>query len=251
LTTRHATRSPGLRAAALAALLLGAGCTYVKPFAYRPVATKAPEPPAAARLAVLPFEDATEDYDQKGSMLSPEELWWNLARGGVPACFEPVTAPLWAQAFARELEASGRFRSARYYVAAGEVQDEELLVTGALLKADVAGAWANPSRYEFRAEATRRKDGRRVWEKRVSRSVPGKQKYEECGDFGLTCIVDRLHEDLRLVLAEMFEEAGADLARTLAAKPAAGAAPGGKPAAAPGAGPEAVDETIRKILEGK
>lgn len=246
------TISTVARAAALAALLVGAACTYVKPFAYRPVGTKAAEPRGPAQLAVLPFEDATEAYEKKGSMLAPESLWWNLARGGVPATFEPVTAPRWAQAFARELEASGRFRGVRYCVDATEVVDEDLLVTGAVVRADVAGAWANSSRYEFRATATRRRDGRRVWERSVSRAVPGQKGYEECGDFGLTCIVDHLHEDLRMVLAGMFEEAGADLARTLAGKPADGAAaPGAKAVPDPAAGGEPVDDTIRKILEGK
>lgn len=249
MTRRLATWTAAVRAAALGALLLGAGCTYVRPLTYRPVGTKAAEPRVQARLAVLPFEDATEDYEKKGGYLEPETLWWNLARAGVPTVFEPVTAPLWAQAFAKELDASGRFRSARYYVAAGEVQDEDLLVTGAVVRADVAGGIMNPSHYEFRAEATRRKDGRRLWERRVARSVPSRQKYEGCGDFGITCMVDAMHEDLRQVLAGMFEEAGADLARALSAGP--GAATGVKATAAPAPGGEGVDETIRKILEGK
>ncbi len=250
--TRRGTSWVAVRAAALAALLLGAGCTYVKPFAYRPAGAKAAEPRVAAKLAVLPFEDATEVYEKKGGYLEPETLWWNLARGGVPSVFEPVTAPLWAQAFARELGASGRFRGARYCVDESEVLDEDVVVTGALVRADVAGAWMNPSQYEFRATATRRKDGRRLWERSVSRAVPGKQGYEACGDFGLTCIVDHMHEDLRVVLAGMFEEAGADLARTLAGRPADGApVPGARAAPGPDASGEPVDETIRKILEGK
>jgi hypothetical protein len=50
----------------------------------------------------------------------------------------------------------------------------------------------------------------------------------------------------------MFEEAGSDLARTLAGRPADGAAaPGGKAGPPPAASGEQVDETIRKILEEK
>jgi hypothetical protein len=110
----------------------------------------------------------------------------------------------------------------------------------------------NSSQYEFRAVATRRKDGRKVWERSVSRAVPGKESYEACGKFGVSCIIDHMHEDLRLVLAGMFEEAGSDLARTLAGKPADGAAaPGGKAGPPPAASGEQVDETIRKILEEK
>ena len=235
-----------LTSLALLAVLLGAGCTSVKPFVYRPVATRAAAPVAPARLAVLPFEDATEDYVKKGGYLEPEKLWWNLARGGVPTVFEPVTAPLWAQAFARELEASGRFGAVRYCVDATELKGEDVVVSGVLLRADEAASWKQEDRYEFKAVATRRKDGRRVWERSVSRSLPGKEGAYDCGAFGISCWVERRHEDFRQVLAGMFEEAGADLARTLAGKPAAEPGPAGTPAS-----PEPVDDTIRKILEGR
>ena len=247
------TLAKGARRAALAALLLGAGCTYVKPFTYKPTGAATPGPAVPAKLAVLPFEDATEDYVQKGGMLTPESLWFNLVRGGIPATIEPVTAPLWAQAFARELEASGRYRAVRFCVETSEVVDEDYVVTGAVTRADTAGSWDNVSQYEFRAAATRRKDGRKVWERTVARSVKGDRKaYDGCGDFGITCMVDRSHDGLRTMFAEMFEEAGADLARALGGKPAAGApAPGAKPAAEKPGEAEPVDETIRKILEGK
>lgn len=249
---RIATCSTAVRAAALAALLLGAGCTTVKPFTYRPAGPKAAAPALPARLAVLPFEDATEDYEKKGGYLEPETLWFNLARAGVPTVFEPVTAPLWAQAFARELGASGRFRSVRYCVDASEVQDEDYLVTGALLRADAAGGIMNANQYALRAVATRRRDGLKVWERAVARTDPSKRHDEACGTFGIDCQVEALHQDLRVVLAGMFEELGADLARALAGGPAGGgAAPGPKPAATPAAGGETVDETIRKIMEGK
>ena len=78
--------------------------------------------------------------------------------------------------------------------------------------------------------------------------MPGKEGYEACGKFGISCIVDHMHEDFRLVLAGMFEEAGADLARNLAG---GASAPGAKTAPGPAAGSEPVDDTIRKILEGK
>ncbi len=232
------------RLTALLALLLGAGCTHQKPFVYRPVRGPAAAPQVPFRLAVLPFEDATEDYLQKGTTLDPPHLWWNLARGGAPQLFEPVTAPLWAQGLARQLEASGRFRSARFCVDLSEVVDEDYLVTGMLTRADLAGASANESRYEFRLAATRRKDGRKVWERTVSRAVKGRQRYEACGGFALDCVARMAHEELQAAVAGMYEEAGADLAQTLAGTPSP--APGGPPAAE---GP--VDETIRRILDSK
>jgi len=230
---------------ALLAVLLGAGCARTMPFVYRPGGPAAGAAPLPARLAVLPFEDGTEPYEMKGSRFSPDGLWFNLARGGIGGTIEPVTAPLWARSIAQELGASGRFRSVRFHMEAGEVVDEDYVVTGALARADISGAPQVPSTFELRLAAARRQDGRRVWERVVTRSILGdKEEYDGCGS-SLSCMNERSHAFLNRVLAGMFEEAGADLARTLAGKPGAAAtAPG--PAAA-----EPVDETIRRILEGK
>lgn len=233
---------------ALLAALLGAGCARTAPFVYQPGGPAAGAAPVPARLAVLPFEDATEPYEMKGSRLRPEGLWFNLARGGIGGTIEPVTAPLWARSFALELAASGRFRAVRFLVEAAEVVDEDYVVSGALAQADVAGAPQAPSRFELRLAADRRQDGRRVWERTVTRSVLGDEKeFEGCGS-SVSCINERSHAFLNRLLVGMFEEAGADLARTLSGRP--GVAPGPAPGARPAAS-EPVDQTIRRILEGK
>lgn len=238
-------RLPGLLALLA---LLAAGCARTAPFVYRPGGPAVGAAPLPARLAVLSFEDGTEPYEMKGSRFNPDGLWFNLARGGIGGTIEPVTAPLWARAFAQELAASGRFREVRFRTEAAEVVDEDYLVSGALTRADIAGAPQVPSTLELRLAATRRLDGRRVWERTVTRSVLGDNKeYEGCGA-SVSCMNERSHAFLNRILAGMFEEAGADLARVLAGRPSAppAAAPGAKPAAA-----EPVDETIRKILEGR
>jgi len=236
------------RALALLALLAAAGCARTMPFVYRPGGPATGAAPLPVRLAVLPFEDATEPYETKGSRLNPDGLWFNLARGGIGGVIEPVTAPLWGRSFAQELEASGRFRAVRFRTEAAEVVDEDLVVSGTLTRADIAGAPQVPSTFELRLAAARRQDGKQAWARTVTRTVLGdKREFEGCGS-SLTCITERSHAFLNRVLAGMFEEAGADLARALAGKSAAApaASPGAKPAAS-----EPVDETIRKILEGK
>ncbi len=237
-----------LCALALLAALLGAGCARTDPFVFKPGGPAAGVVPLPTRLAVLPFEDATEAYEMKGSRLKVEGLWFNLARGGIGGVIEPVTAPLWARSFAQELAASGRFRSVQYRVEAAEVVEEDYVISGTLAQADIAGDPKVPSRFELRLSAARRQDGRHAWERTVSRTILGdKKEFEGCGS-DLTCINQRSHASLNRVLVGMFEEAGADLARTLVGKP--GAAPGPADAVKPAAS-EPVDETIRKILEGK
>jgi len=235
---------------AVLALLLGAGCAQTTPFIYRPGGPAAGAVALPARLAVLPFEDATEAYEKKGSVFKPETLWFNLARGGIGGTIEPVTAPLWARSFAQELAASGRFRAVRYCTEAAEAVGDDYLVSGVLLHADVGGAFESTSRFELRLSAVRRQGGQRVWERTVLRTPKGdRQEYDGCGA-SVTCMNERSHASLNRMLADMFEEAGADLASAIAgkagARPAAVPPAGGKPAPA-----EPVDETIRKILEGK
>lgn len=246
MTTRIHRSTPALLA--LLATLLSTGCARTMPFVYRPVGPAAAAAPVPAKLAVLAFEDATEPYEMKGSRLNPVGLWFNLARGGIGGVIEPVTAPLWARSFAQEQAASGRFRAVHFRMEAAEVVDEDYVVTGTLTRADVAGEPEVPSTFELRLAATRRQDGRRAWERTVTRTVLGdKKEYEGCGS-DLACMNERSHAFLNRVLAGMFEEAGADLARTLSGKP--GAAPAPAPGSAPAAS-EPVDETIRRILEGK
>jgi hypothetical protein len=243
VTTRRASNT-----LALLAFLAAAGCARTAPFVYKPGGPAAGVTALPARLAVLPFEDTTEPYEMKGSRLNPDGLWFNLSRGGIGGVIEPVTAPLWARSFAQELAASGRFRAVSFRVEAAEVVDEDYVVSGALAQADIAGAPQVPSSFELRLAAARRQDGRRVWERTITRSILGdKKEFEGCGS-SLSCINERSHAFLNRVLAGMFDEAGADLARSIGGRPgaAAGPAPGSMPAAG-----EPVDETIRKILEGK
>lgn len=239
------------KAAALLGLLLLAGCSWTRPFAYRPSASPAADGALPAKVAILPFEDGTEAYEKKGSIFQPETLWFNLARGGIGGTIEPVTAPLWARAFSQELAASGRFRAVRFVMDPSEIVDEEVVVSGRLTKADVAGWMDNPSAFELRLGATRRRDGRLIWERVVSWSQKGDPAlYEGCGA-SVSCMNERSHANLNAIMSGMFQEAGADLAKALGGPP--GAERGRRPPApaARPAGEEPVEDTIRRIMDGR
>lgn len=237
---------------ALAAGLALAGCGSTRVLTYRPRPPAAPGAAGAqqlpARIAVLPFADETEAFGQRGSIFDPDELTYNMVKVGAWDSLEPLTPPLLAKAFAEELAASGRFRSARFVYEAAEASEADWLVTGAVRKAYMAGGWERPNEYELELRATRRTGGPPAWVKTVSHARPSpRDLYEGCG-VSVSCSAGRLHDSVLAVLQDLFEEAGADLARALAG--------GGRPAAPAGSAPqpdakEPVDDTIRRILEGR
>ncbi len=118
----------------------------------------------------------------------------------------------------------------------------------------MSGGWETPSQFELELRAVRRKDGRPVWEQTVTRSPKtNRNLYDGCG-MSLECMNDRLAANLNPVMRELFAEAGADLATAVGGRPA-GAANGGPGAPTP-AGvapkpPEPVEDTIKRIMEGK
>ncbi|MHB9060790.1 MAG: hypothetical protein ACYC47_04755, partial [Desulfobacteria bacterium] len=86
--------------------------------------------------------------------------------------------------------------------------------------------------------------------------------YDGCGRVQNQCRVDRHHADINRVMREMFAEARADLAATLAASSGSQAGEGGLPPAASSGDarkdkepstppPESVERTIDRILKGK
>jgi hypothetical protein len=107
----------------------------------------------------------------------------------------------------------------------------EDFVEGTLLK-----AYGPPGEWALALRARRIGDQRPAWERQVSRTF---ERWD----------MSQLHPWLNRAMQEMFEEAGADLARTLAGQPAGAPGPASGPAPAPPAGAPPVDETIRKILE--
>lgn len=171
-----------------------AGCS--SPFLYAPRGAVTPGPRAAARVAVMPFADGTEDFIER---IGKERRQRNLAKKGFMNQIGALPPELWSKALADELAASGRFRSARFAYGPSDLSGEDYAIEGTLLKAYTPGEWALALR------AVRLRDGRQVWERQVSRTY-------DAGSFSYA----GLHPRLNRTMQEMFEEAGADLARTLA-----------------------------------
>lgn len=239
----------------VAALLLGllSGCASTT-FVYRPgPAMQGPKLPL--KLAVVAFMDGTADFMSRGSILVPETMSYNLAKGGIPGQTSALTPELWAKAFADDLAATGSFRSVRFVYSPTELADEEYYVEGTLARAEKFNSFATPSEYALDLRATRRADKKPIWEKKVVRSwkVPN-TLYDGCSGFAVQCMVDRHHADINKAMQDIFAEAGADLAATLAmlsGEPPEGdvTAPPQPPGASPAPlGTETVDGEIERIL---
>lgn len=239
----------------VAGLVLGllSGCASTT-FVYRPgPAMDGPRLPL--KLAVLAFNDGTADFMSQGSILIPETMSYNLAKGGIPGQISALTPELWAKAFAEDLRAAGSFRSVRFVYSPTELTDEDYYVDGTLARAEKYNSFATPSEYVLDLRALRRADKKPIWEKKVSRSwkVPN-TLYDGCSGFAVQCMVDRHHADTNKAMQGIFTEARVDLVKTLASLPGGRAGEdGSSPAASPAPPPDAesVDETIEGILKGK
>lgn len=202
------------------AALAGACAT---PFVYRPGGPAAGGPRAPVRLAVVPLADGTGDFVER--IVPGKERRWNLARKGFVDKIGALPPALWSRALADELAASGRFRAVRFAYGAADLGDADYVVGGRLLE-----AYGPPGEWAMELEASRPGDGRVVWRRRVARTF---ERWD----------MSELHPRLNQAMREMFDEAGADLARALGDRPADGDGRG-VPA-------EPVQRTIERILEGK
>jgi len=208
--------------AALAAALALAAAGCASPFRYQPRGAAAPGPRLAVRVVVLPFSDGTEDFVER--IVYGKERRWNLAKKGFVDQIGALPPELWSKALAEELDASGRFQRVRFAYGSADLAGEDLAIEGTLLK-----AYGPPGEWALALRAVRLKDGSEVWARQVSRT------FERWN-------MRQVHPWLNRAMQEMFEEAGADLARTLAG---AGAGPAG-----PAAAEEPVESIIRRIGGG-
>jgi len=207
------------------AALAGAGCSTTTPFVYRPT-RPAGVPAAPVKVAVLPFENGTGDFVE---VIRDQRKLWNLSRASYFSVIEALPPERWARELAADLAASGRFASARFVYARDELAGDEVAVEGTLVRAYLMGAGGGEFELSLQARAPR--EAPPLWTARLVRTHPvwdGSQ----------------LHQWAQGDMAGMFAEAGEGLAKALAAR--SGAA---RPR--PAAGDQPVDETIRKILEGK
>jgi len=200
--------------------LAAAGCA--RPFHYAPRGAVTAGPRVPAKVAVVPFADGTEDFIEK--IVYGKERRWNLAKKGFVDQIGALPPELWSKALADELAASGRFRSARFAYGPDDAAADDYVIEGTLLK-----AYGPPGEWALALRAVRLRDGRQVWAREVSRTF---ERWD----------MHQLHPWLNRAMQEMFEEAGLDLARTLAREA------GGPPL--PAAADEPVEAIMRQIGGG-
>jgi hypothetical protein len=234
--------------------LLAAGCTNTR-FVYQPSAPVAGGPKLPVKIAVLPFKDGTEDFTKRGNELfDQEKLAYNLAKAGWGGVMTALTPELWAKAFADDMAASGSFASVRFVYDPSEMTDEGIRIEGTVEKATFAGMFDRPNEFALGLRALRGAGDKVAWEKNVSMKwIERPSLYDGCGAMSVQCMADRHKADANRVMRELFAEARADLASTLAPLAGGGAGAGTKPSVAPSAepAPSSVDETIEGILKGK
>ena len=215
-------------------------------FVYKPGLPEAGSARLPLKVAVLAFQDGTEDFTRRGSVLVASG-YINFAKAGYSGMMTALPPPLWAKFLAEDMAASGVFRSVRFAFDASEVGGDEIAISGTVLKAYFPFDGEDPSLLAVRLEARVGRGGEAFWHKEISREVPfGKGWGVGCG---LTpqCSIDNFHGHHRRLLQEIFLEARRDLVAALQRR-GGGAKdePAGK-----GRASGSVDEIITDIIRGK
>ncbi len=234
--------------AVAAGLALAAGCSVNTKLVYVPNPPAADAPKLPAKVAVLPFEDGTENFTYRGGLFGKGQ--YNLGKAGVAGGMGALPPEFWGKSFADELAASGTFRSSRFVYGRSEVREEDYLVEGTLKKADFASSWEFPNAILASFRATRMSDGKRVWEKESGASWESPDVSTACA-VSMKCSIGKAHEDWNRRMNAVLAEARKDFVAALAALAEGG--PGGSagPKAAEQPAGEPVDRTIENILKGK
>jgi hypothetical protein len=245
-------------------LLMAAGCSSMK-FVYKPG-----EYPSGGRklpvdVAVLPFEDGTENFTKRevGGSSNDTIYSTNIVKSYSGTWQIPLTDPLipevWSKSFAEELAASGAFRSVRFLFSPSEPGEEDLYVEGTIRKAYLNLPPTAPSEYALALRARRRTDQSILWEKSVESRWNHPWITDRDCPFEPRCLENQRHAQINRVMQGLFREAATDLAARLesASWPGTGSSGGtgadGNPPGAPPAGPApgSVDETVESILKEK
>src|SRR5512140_1499077 len=243
---------------AAVSLVILAGCVSTRnldgkapgtTFVYKPNSAASGGPKLPVKVAVLPFNDGTEDFTKQGSVFDPESLKFNLAKTGIAGIITAVTPELWGKAFADDMAVSGAFRAVRFIYSPSELVDEDFYIEGTLEKAYAAGGWTRPSEYVLGLRAVRRSDKKRAWEKKVTRELMSrKSDFDGCGA-SMRCMADRSHAAMNLTMQGMFEEARTDFMAALGypSLDRAGRDAAGEGTSTPQV-PESPEEVIKRIL---
>ncbi len=237
------------------ALTALAGCASNTTFVYKPSAPVTDGAKLPVKLAVLLFTDDTEDFTQRGNVLHPETLSYNLAKTGIKGSINALTPEYWAKAFADETAASDDFLAVRFVYTESELSGEDYRIEGTVEKATIKGG-DKPNEFAIRLRAIRQVDRVPVWEKLVSRhwKRTAAELVAECGPRNIECRVNRHRQDLDQAMRDIFTEARTDLLRTLAPFSRGRAGNVSLPSdvsSTPQPSSESVDDTIKDILKGK
>lgn len=231
--------------AAAVLLALMAGCAVNENFVYKPAGPVAGGPKLPVKVAVLPFEDGTEDFTKRTTSSGG---YVNLAKSGIDYRINFLPPDQWGKAFADDLASSGAFPLVRFVYDASEAADDEVVIAGIVTKAYLSiHGRPDPSLCTVSLNARTGKQGRVFWEKITSREeILGIGYGEGCG-FERQCAIDQCHTHFNRILRGVFLEARQDLIRTLVRDGVSNKdAPSSKISV-----PESVDRLIEHIIKEK
>jgi len=226
-------------------------CACAPRFAYKPATAKTPGGPAkfALRVAVLAFEDGTENFTKRGSPFGGYEF--NLARTGINglavgtgAAYEvsPMPPVFWARALVDDLSASGEFAAARLVFSRSELAGDDILVEGVLKHASMNNKpKQEPDRFALHLRFFRLPDRAVLWEGDVGRAVI-RPKDLTRGCMTGSCAIARINDYLNDVMRAVFSDARAALNSALSPR----VAPPRKPE-----GGEPTEELLERLLRNE
>jgi hypothetical protein len=242
--------------AAAACSIVLAACSTGASFVYRPSPAQEAGTRLPLQVAVLPFPDGNGATAAGGKRpVDPGRL--DITKVGLFGMIDPVTPEAFAEAFADELAASGRFRAVRFVHEAGELPDADIRVEVAVEKASIAASGNMSSEIAIRFRALRGAERQPAWEHIVARRwTDPPDLYAECAranlkpELAVRCYADRMHERLNEEMRALFSDAGGMLAAALGEHPEGDETGGGEPKPGrPAQSPESDDDLVERILK--
>lgn len=183
-------------------------------------------PKLPVTVAVVAFRNDTGEYTSTGNIVGGHVF--NLARTDINgvwlntgAAFSISSLPSekWAKSLAEDMAASGAFRSVKFLYSLSEVTNEDIVVEGALKKADFTTVKSQPDEFVLHLTVRRMPDNAVVREADVGRSgIRPSDLTGGCFMYG-GCIIDRIHGYLNGIMQGIFSDVRRDLVLALAPPP--------------------------------